>query len=100
MGIPLYTRNDTAVEAVDGSRWLIAEESDRINRKNLFPGRKGIHVYDFPNIFRGVKGILLMDNHERGRTIAGEYYSNVLDQLDAKINEKKMFEEEKIILSG
>ena len=33
--------------------------------------------------------ILLSDYLEKGRTIRGECYSNLLDQLDVKIREKR-----------
>ncbi|GIY45468.1 transposase, type 1 family-containing protein [Caerostris darwini] len=69
MGPPLQTRNNTAVQVVGGSRWFSAKERevDRICRK----------------------GILLIDYLAKGKTITGEYYSNLLDQLDAKICEKR-----------
>ena len=37
------------------------------------------------SVFWDAKGILLIDYLEKGRTITGEYYSNLLDQLDVKI---------------
>ena len=40
------------------------------------------------SVFWDAKGILLIDYFEKGRTITGEYYSNLLDQLDIKIREK------------
>lgn len=40
-------------------------------------------------IFWDAKGILLIDYREKGTTVTGEYYSNLLDQLDAKIREKR-----------
>lgn len=41
------------------------------------------------SVFWDAKGILLIDYLEKGRTITGKYYSNLLDQLDAKIREKR-----------
>jgi Transposase. len=41
------------------------------------------------SVFWDAKGILLSDCLEKGRTITGEYYSNLLDQLDVKICEKR-----------
>jgi histone-lysine N-methyltransferase SETMAR len=41
------------------------------------------------SVFWDAKGILLIDYLEKGRTITGEYYANLLDQLDAKIQEKR-----------
>lgn len=34
------------------------------------------------SVFWDAKGILLIDYLEKGRTITGEYYSNLYDQLD------------------
>jgi Transposase. len=36
------------------------------------------------SVFWDAKGILLIDYLEKGRTIAGEYYCNLLDKLDVK----------------
>ena len=77
MSPPLHPRNQTAVEAVGGS-WLFNtkdSEVDRICRK----GQASVFWY--------AKGILLIDYHEKGRTIAGKYYSNLLVHLDVKICE-------------
>lgn len=41
------------------------------------------------SVFWDAKGILLIDYLPKGRTITGEYYSNLLDQLDAKIRQKR-----------
>ncbi|UYV69464.1 hypothetical protein LAZ67_6003691 [Cordylochernes scorpioides] len=41
------------------------------------------------SVFWDAKGILLIDYHEKGRTITGEYYYNLLEQMDAKIREKR-----------
>lgn len=41
------------------------------------------------SVFWDAKGILLIDYLAKGRTITGEYYSNLLDQLDTKIREKR-----------
>ncbi|UYV72968.1 hypothetical protein LAZ67_10001302 [Cordylochernes scorpioides] len=40
------------------------------------------------SVFWDAKGILLIDYLELGGTITGEYYSNLLDQLDVKIRKK------------
>ena len=40
------------------------------------------------SVFWDTKGILLVNCLEKGRKIAGEYYSNLLDQLDGKTNKK------------
>ncbi|GIY51144.1 hypothetical protein CDAR_489441 [Caerostris darwini] len=45
--------------------------------------------YRMPTDTWDVKGILLIDYLAKGKTITGEYYSNLLDQLDAKIREKR-----------
>jgi len=41
------------------------------------------------SVFWDAKVILLIDYLEKGRTITGEYYSNLLDQLDVTIFEKR-----------
>lgn len=41
------------------------------------------------SIFWDAKGILLVDYLQTGKTITGEYYCNLLDQLDEKIREKR-----------
>lgn len=41
------------------------------------------------SVFWDAKGILLIDYLEKGRTITGEYYSQLLDQLDVAISEKR-----------
>lgn len=41
------------------------------------------------SVFWDGKGILLVDYLPKGQTINGEYYANLLDQLDAKIREKR-----------
>lgn len=41
------------------------------------------------SVFWDAKGILLIDYLEKGKTINSEYYCNLLDQLDAKIHEKR-----------
>lgn len=41
------------------------------------------------SVFWDAKGILLIDYLEKGKTITGQYYSNLLDQLDVKIREKR-----------
>lgn len=41
------------------------------------------------SVFCDVKEIVLIDYLKKGRTVIGEYYSNLLDQLDAKIRKKR-----------
>lgn len=41
------------------------------------------------SVFWDAKGILLIDYLQTGRTITGEYYCSLLDQLDEKIREKR-----------
>ena len=41
------------------------------------------------SVFWDAKGILLIGDLEKDRTITGKYYSNLLDQLDVKIREKR-----------
>ena len=39
-------------------------------------------------VFWNAEGILFIDYLEKGKTITGEYYSNLLTRLDGKIREK------------
>lgn len=41
------------------------------------------------SVFWDAKGILLIDYLQTGKTIVGEYYSNLLDKLNTKIKEKR-----------
>jgi hypothetical protein len=41
------------------------------------------------SVFWDAKGILFSDYLEKGKTITGEYYSNLLTRLDEKICEKR-----------
>lgn len=41
------------------------------------------------SVFWDAKGILLIDYLEKGKTINSEYYCQLLDQLDAKVREKR-----------
>ncbi|CEF59878.1 Transposase, type 1 family-containing protein [Strongyloides ratti] len=52
--------------------------------KSMFPSNKVM-----ASIFWDCKGILLIDYLPNGQTITGKYYSNLLDQLDEKIREKR-----------
>ena len=40
------------------------------------------------SVFWDAEGILFIDYLEKGKTITGEYYSNLLTGLDEKIREK------------
>jgi hypothetical protein len=41
------------------------------------------------SVFLDAEGILFIDYLEKGKTITGEYYSNLLTRLDEKIREKR-----------
>jgi hypothetical protein len=41
------------------------------------------------SVFWDVEGILFIDYLEKGKTLTGEYYSNLLTRLDEKIREKR-----------
>jgi len=41
-------------------------------------------------VFWDAEGILFIDYLEKGKTITGEYYSNLLTRLDEKIREKRL----------
>jgi len=40
-------------------------------------------------VFWDAEGILFIDYFEKGKTITGKYYSNLLTRLDEKIREKR-----------
>jgi len=40
-------------------------------------------------MFWDAEGILFIDYFEKGKTITGEYYSNLLTRLDEKVREKR-----------
>jgi hypothetical protein len=40
-------------------------------------------------VFSDAEGILCIDYLEKGKTITGEYYSNIFTRLDEKIREKR-----------
>ena len=42
-----------------------------------------------PSVFWDAEGILFIDYLEKGKTITGEYYSNLLTRLDGKLCEKR-----------
>ena len=76
---PLHARNQTAVKAVGGSRWFSAKTAKLIASAGKV----------MASVLWDSKGILLIDYLEKGRTITGEYYFDLLDQLDVKICEKR-----------
>jgi hypothetical protein len=41
------------------------------------------------SVFWDAEGILFIDYLEKGKTISGEYYSNLLTRLDERIREKR-----------
>ena len=41
------------------------------------------------SVFWNTEGILIIDYLEKGKTITGEYYSNLLTPLDEQIHEKR-----------
>ena len=41
------------------------------------------------SVFWDAEGILFIDYFEKGKTITGEYYSNLLTRLNEKIGEKR-----------
>jgi len=53
------------------------------------------------SVFWDAEGILFIDYLEKGKTITGEYYSNLLTRLDEKIREKRpSLQKKKINLSS
>ena len=54
------------------------------------------------SVFWDAEGILFINSLEKGKTITGEYYSNLLTRLDEKIREKRhrFAKEKNHLLSG
>jgi histone-lysine N-methyltransferase SETMAR len=52
------------------------------------------------SVFWDAEGILFIDYLERGKTITGEYYANLLTRLDEKIREKRPSLQKKNLPSG
>jgi len=52
------------------------------------------------SVFRDAEGILCIDYLEKGKTVTGEYYSNLLTRLDEKIREKRPGLQKKKYLSS
>ena len=52
------------------------------------------------SVFWDAEGIFFIDYVEKGKTITGEYYSNLLTRLDEKIREKKPGLQKKNYLSS
>jgi len=48
------------------------------------------------SVFWNAEGILFIDCLEKGKTITGEYYSNLLNRLDEKIHDKRPSLQKKI----
>ena len=63
MGPPLHARNQIAVKAVGGTNGSAPKKV-----KSIASGGKFM-----ANVFWDAKGILLIDYHEKGRTIRCEY---------------------------
>jgi hypothetical protein len=42
------------------------------------------------SVFWDAEGVLIIDYLEKGKTITGEYYSNLLTRLDKKNREKRL----------
>lgn len=49
------------------------------------------------SVFWDAKGILLVDYLEKGKTVTGEYYVNLLDRLDEEIRKRRPGSKKKII---
>jgi hypothetical protein len=63
-----------------------------VDRSWLFSAKKTRSVPSagkvMASVFWNAEGILSIDYLEKGKKIIGEYYSNLLTELDAKIHEK------------
>jgi hypothetical protein len=58
--------------------WLFSAKEDKVSSIS----RKASVSWD-------AEGILFIDYHEMGKTITGEYYSNLLTRLDKNVCEKR-----------
>ncbi|XP_017794503.1 PREDICTED: uncharacterized protein LOC108576094 [Habropoda laboriosa] len=69
------------------------EQSEQWKRSGSPPPKKAKSILSagkvMASIFWDAKGILLVNYLPRGRTITGQYYSNLLDQLVEAIREKR-----------
>ena len=79
MDSPLHTRIQTAVKTVDRSRLFSAKE----DKVGSFSSKV------MASVFWNAEGILFIDYLEKGKTITGGYYSNLLTRLDDKIRKKR-----------
>lgn len=68
-------------------------ESKEQSKQWVEPGgsapKKAKRVKVMASVFWDAHGILLIDYLPKGKTINGEYYSNLLDQLDRNIREQR-----------
>jgi hypothetical protein len=72
---PLHTRIQTG----DKSR-LFSTKEDKVS---------SISRKVMASVFWDAEGILFIDYPKKGKTITGEYFSNLLTRLDKKIHEKR-----------
>jgi hypothetical protein len=75
---PLHTRIQTAVKT-----WTEAGCSAPKKTRSVPSGKV------MASVFWDAEGILFIDYLEKGKTLIGEYYSNLLTRLDEKIREKR-----------
>jgi hypothetical protein len=79
MDSPLHTRIQTTVKTVNKTGCLAPKKTSSVPSA----------VKVMTSVFWDAKGILFFDCLENGKTITGEYYSNLLARLDGKIREKR-----------
>ena len=79
-----WVHHDTPETKQQSKQWVEAGGSAPKKTKSIASAGKFV-----ANVFWDTKVILLIDYLEKCRTITGGYYSNLLDELDVKILEKR-----------
>jgi Transposase. len=91
LGSTTISQRKTAVR-----QWKYVESPPPKKPKTVWSARKVM-----VSAFWDVKGILLIDYLPTGQTITGQYYENLLDQIQERIHKKKArFVKEKVISAG
>jgi len=88
-----WVRHYTPESKQQSKQWTEASFSAPKKTKSV-PSARNVMA----SVFWDAEGILFIDYLEKGKTIAGEYYSNLLTRLDEKNREKRPgLQKEKII---
>src|SRR6476469_7374838 len=78
----LHARNERAVKTVDFTRRTCSKEGANVGRKTS-AGKV------MATVFWDSRGIIFTDYLEKGRTITGQYYADLLDRFDAELMRKR-----------